>query len=80
MCGVPFVNARFYKVGGGFLITAGKLPIHDNWMYGGAGNAGAKSFFVYLCVREAQRERERMNLNECRKRERRPDNKQHSIA
>ncbi|XP_048369658.1 transmembrane protein 182-like [Sphaerodactylus townsendi] len=25
VCGVPFVNARFYKVGGGFLLTAGIL-------------------------------------------------------
>ncbi|XP_006027045.1 transmembrane protein 182-like [Alligator sinensis] len=25
VCGVPFVNARFYKVGGGFLITSGGL-------------------------------------------------------
>nr|XP_060612528.1 transmembrane protein 182-like [Anolis sagrei ordinatus] len=25
VCGVPFVNARFYKVGGGFLLTAGGL-------------------------------------------------------
>ncbi|XP_062997713.1 transmembrane protein 182-like [Elgaria multicarinata webbii] len=25
LCGVPFVNARFYKVGGGFLLTAGGL-------------------------------------------------------
>ncbi|XP_034969771.1 transmembrane protein 182 isoform X1 [Zootoca vivipara] len=25
VCGVPFVSARFYKVGGGFLITAGAL-------------------------------------------------------
>ncbi|KAF7244815.1 hypothetical protein EYD10_08960 [Varanus komodoensis] len=25
VCGVPFVNARFYKVGGGFLVTAGGL-------------------------------------------------------
>ncbi|XP_015682020.1 transmembrane protein 182 isoform X2 [Protobothrops mucrosquamatus] len=25
VCGVPFVNARFYKVGGGFLIAAGSL-------------------------------------------------------
>uniref|UniRef100_A0A6J0URM3 Transmembrane protein 182-like n=1 Tax=Pogona vitticeps TaxID=103695 RepID=A0A6J0URM3_9SAUR len=25
VCGVPFVNARFYKVGGGFLLAAGVL-------------------------------------------------------
>uniref|UniRef100_A0A674I6D7 Uncharacterized protein n=1 Tax=Terrapene triunguis TaxID=2587831 RepID=A0A674I6D7_9SAUR len=25
VCGVPFFNARFYKVGGGFLITSGGL-------------------------------------------------------
>lgn len=34
VCGVPFVSARSYKVGGGFLLASGKLSSSRNRIHG----------------------------------------------
>lgn len=62
VCGVPFVHAKFYKVGGGFLLVAGKLSILNNWV---PGMQRSSLWIVHASLGE----RGRKWMNTCKKRE-----------